>query len=359
MSGRAPSRRPLRNGAAGTLALTLVAAGMWYAWHPVHAAKRRVRWVAPQMRVVSADVTATGTVKLKSGADVRVGAQISGIVEKLNVRVGSQVVPGQIIAVIDTRAIRAAIAEAEATLTKDQAMLAKDTRDYVRIARLLRAHDVSQQQADDAHAALAVERASVLYDRNSLLVARLNLSYATIRAPVSGIVASVSTQQGETVAAAFTTPTFVTIIQPQALEMVAMVDEADIGSVRLGQPVTFTTETYPDRQFSGRVTRIAPTATIISGVVNYEVACSIDANVGLLRPEMTATATILTSEHRALYIPVAAIRSDSDGDSVIARTSSGDGRRRQVDVGPKTGQEIEIVRGLSPTDRVEVEEPAS
>lgn len=308
--------------AAAGLALALVMGGVWYgrrpAWPLVPDAaalvtgglvygsdraprpKARVDRVTPHIRIVSSDVTATGTVKLKSGANVRVGAQISGIVERLNVSVGSYVRAGQVIAVLDTRAIRATIAEAHATLAKDQAVLVKDARNDARMKLLLATHDVSQQEADDARAELIAQRATISYDKDNLLAATLNLSYATIRAPVSGIVASVSTQQGETVAAAFTTPTFVTIIQPQALEMVAMVDEADIGQVRVGQRVTFTTETYPDRQFSGRVTRIAPMATIISGVVNYEVASSIEGDVGSLRPEMTATASIHTAEHHSL-----------------------------------------------------------
>ena len=281
------------------LAFALAAGGIRYAWRPAPPPQARPRRETPRPRVVSSDITATGTVRLKSGADVRVGAQISGIVEKLNVSVGSHVRAGQVIAVLDTRAIRAIIAESEATLAKDQAVLAKDALNATRMKRLLATHDVSQQQADDARAELTAQRATVAYDGNNLVAARLNLSYATIRAPVSGIVAAVSTQQGETVAAAFATPTFVTIIQPRALEMVALVDEADIGPVRVGQPVTFTTETYPDRQFSGRVTRIAPVATIISGVVNYEVAASIDGDVDSLRPDMTATASIHTAERRS------------------------------------------------------------
>ena len=295
--------------AATVVVLSLVGGGIWYARRPAPPPITLVRQVRPQLRIASSDITATGTVKLKSGADVRVGAQISGIVEELNVNVGSHVTAGQVIAVLDTRAIRATIAEAEATLAKDQAVLVKDTRNDARLKRLLATHDVSLQQADDALADLIAQRATVTFAKSNLVAAKLNLSYATIRAPVSGIVASVSTQQGETVAAAFSTPTFVTIIQPRALEMVAMVDEADIGPVRVGQPVTFTTETYPDRPFSGRVTRIAPTATIISGVVNYEVASSIDGDVGSLRPEMTATASIHTAEDRGFFAPAAARRS--------------------------------------------------
>jgi len=310
--------------AATALVLALLGGGIWYARRPAlpPVPITRARQATPQVRITSSDITASGTVKLKSGADVRVGAQISGIVEKLNVNVGSPVRAGEVIAVLDTRAIRATIAEAEATLAKDQAELVKDARNEARLNRLLATHDVSQQQADDARADLTAQSAIVTFDQSSLIAAKLNLSYATIRAPVSGVVASVSTQQGETVAAAFNTPTFVTIIQPRALEMIAMVDEADIGPVRVGQPVTFTTETYPDRRFSGRVTRIAPMATIISGVVNYEVAASIDGNVGVLRPEMTATASIHTAEDRGPLFPTAARRSSPSAKSASAAGNS-------------------------------------
>lgn len=343
--------------AATALVLALVGGGMWYARRPAPPPMTPVRQARPQPRIASSDITATGTVKLKSGADVRVGAQISGIVEKLNVNVGSPVRAGEVIAVLDTRAIRAAIAEAEATLAKDQAVLVKDARNEARLRRLLATHDVSQQQADDARADLTAQSAIVTFDQSSLIAAKLNLSYATIRAPVSGVVASVSTQQGETVAAAFNTPTFVTIIQPRALEMIAMVDEADIGPVRVGQPVTFTTETYPDRRFSGHVTRIAPTATIISGVVNYEVAASIDGNVGRLRPEMTATARIHTAEDRRPLLPAAARQSSAESEAGTARLAR-DSARRPTSLGAKTASAARISRGPSHTTFA-TEEPNS
>ena len=344
--------------AATVLVLALVGGDIWYARRPAPPPMTPVRQAKPHLRIASSDITATGTVKLKSGADVRVGAQISGIVEKLNVNVGSPVRAGQVIAVLDTRAIRATIAEAEATLAKDQAVLVKDARNDARLKRLLATHDVSQQQADDARTDLTAQRAIVTFDQSSLIAAKLNLSYATIRAPVSGVVASVSTQQGETVAAAFNTPTFVTIIQPRALEMIAMVDEADIGPVRVGQPVAFTTETYPDRRFSGRVTRIAPTATIISGVVNYEVAASIDGNVGSLRPEMTATASIRTAEERGPLFRAAALQSSAESEVGTARTSRASARLPTA-LGAKPASAAGISRGMSRTNRFATEEPNS
>lgn len=341
------------------LALALAAAGIRYARRPAPLATARLPLARPQARIASSDITATGTVELKSGADVRVGAQISGIAEKLNVSVGSPVSAGEIIAVLDTRAIRATIAEAQATLGKDRAVLVKDARNDVRVRRLLATQDVSQQQADDVRADLMAQRATVTFDESNLVAAKLNLSYATIRAPVSGVVASVSTQQGETVAAAFNTPTFVTIIQPRALEMVAMVDEADIGPVRVGQPVTFTTETYPDRRFSGRVTRIAPTATVVSGVVNYEVASSIDGDVGPLRPEMTATASIHTAQEHGPPSHAVARQSSAESDASAARTASGNAQRRRTGLGSKRPLAAAKAGGLIRTHRLTIEESNS
>src|SRR5581483_8871508 len=130
--------------------------------------------------------------------------------------------------------------------------------------------------------------------------------YVQIRSPITGTVASVSTQEGETVAASLAAPTFVTIIADHALELVAMVDETDIAAVRRGSTVSFTVDAYPSRSFPGVVSRIAPTATIVSGVVNYEVTIAIRKDAGLLKPDMTANVSIQTAQHMALLLPAAA-----------------------------------------------------
>jgi RND family efflux transporter MFP subunit len=175
-----------------------------------------------------------------------------------------------------------------------------------------------------------------------------------IRAPIAGTIASISTQQGETVAASFATPTFVTIIQEAALEVIAMVDEADIGNVRRGEKVTFTTETYPDHEFRGIVTRIAPVATVISGVVNYEVAISIERDIGLLKPDMTANVNIHTSQHQATLIPTKCLHKDGPQSFVYVEQAAGLPVKRVVSVGARMADETEIVRGLEPGDRVQL-----
>jgi RND family efflux transporter MFP subunit len=305
------------------------------------------RWVFPQSRVIRTQVNATGVVRLKTGAEVRVGAQVSGIVRKLFVTVGSTVEQGQVIAEIDSRPIEARVQQARAQLAQARVTEAKAALDDDRSRQLFSAGIVSKQQFDDAGSALAAANAGVEMAESGLAEASVDLAYVEIRAPIRGTVASVSTQQGETVAASFATPTFVTIIRKEALEVVAMVDEADIGNVRPGEAATFTTETWPDREFSGRVERIAPAATIISGVVNYEVAIAIRHGVEMLKPDMTSNVNIVTAERPALVVPAACVRRDAEGSYVLIRSASGTPVRSNVVVGGKSDGEVEIARGLA------------
>ncbi len=305
-------------------------------------------WVTPQVRDITNLVNATGTVKLKTGAEVRVGAQLSGIVRRLNVTVGSRVRQGDVIAEIDARPVYAKIAQAQAQLSESQVSLAKARTDFLRTQKLFEAGLISRQQLEDANSAFDAAKASVTAAESGLETAKVDLAYVEIRAPISGTVASVSTQQGETVAASFATPTFVTIIQESALEVVAMVDEADIGGVRPGQSVTFTSETYPDREFAGRVARIAPAATIVSGVVNYEVAISIAHDVAMLRPDMTTNVNIATSKHRALLVPAKCVHRQAQETFVLVRSPTGVVEKQAVTAGARSGEEIEIAGGLKP-----------
>jgi len=322
------------------------------AWRFVRArqtsakAATSMRWVMPRLRMVKTQVNATGIVRLRTGAEVRVGAQVSGIVRRLFVTVGSRVAQGQVIAKIDSRPIEVKVQQARAQLAQARVTQAKATLDEHRSRQLFDAGIISKQQFDDAGAALAAANAGVETAESGVEQASVDLRYVEIRAPIPGTVASVSTQQGETVAASFATPTFVTIIQKEALEVVAMVDEADIGNVRPGEAATFTTETWPDHAFAGTVERIAPASTIISGVVNYEVAISIRRDVAMLKPDMTSNVNIVTAERRVLEVPADCVHRDGDGSYVTVRSASGSPVQRSVEVGNKSGGEVEIVRGI-------------
>jgi macrolide-specific efflux system membrane fusion protein len=296
-------------------------------------------------------VNATGTVRLKVGSEVRVGSQLSGIVKKLNVTVGSRVHDGEVIAEIDDRIIQARLADANAQADLDRASLDRARADFERAQRLAAEDLIPSQQKQDLELVLEEAKARYTKSLRARDLVAVDLSYVPIRAPISGTVASVSTQEGETVAASFTAPTFVTIIGEHALKLVGMVDETDIAHVRPGNPATFTVDAYPARDFQGRVQSIAPKATIVSGVVNYEVAIDITDAMELLKPDMTANLSIETAETEVLLLPDAAIHRDGDG-AFVYMAGSDRSPRRAVVVGSKESGMTEIRKGLSPTDRV-------
>lgn len=360
---RSGGRRKWRG--AWLLLLCMIALGAAAVWRNFNrktvtdTRSTEVQWITPAIRNISVNVNATGTVKLKTGAEVRVGAQLSGIVRRLNVTVGSHVNQGDVIAEIDSRPVMAKIDQARTQLKQAEVSSAKAQTDFARTQKLFEAGVISAQQFDDAKASLNAAKASVTAVQSGLAAAQVDLSYVEIEAPISGTIASIATQQGETVAASFATPTFVTIIQEAALEVIAMVDEADIGNVRKGEKVVFTTETYPDREFQGRVTRIAPVATIISGVVNYEVAISIERDIAHLRPDMTANVNIRTSDHSALLVRTKCIHRDGSQSFVYVQRSSGAPLRRSVSVAGRVADETEITGGVTKDDKVQLETGAT
>jgi RND family efflux transporter MFP subunit len=337
-------------------AIAAAAGSTWWSQHrnaTSDASAPHVKWVAPEVRNVSTNVNATGTLKLKIGAEVRVGAQLSGIVRRLNVIVGSHVNEGDVIAEIDSRPVTAKVDQARTQLTQAEVSEVKARTDFARSQKLFEAGIIPAQQFEDSRAALNAASASVAAAQSVVSTAQVDLAYVDIRAPISGTVASIATQQGETVAATFATPTFVTIIRESALEVIAMVDEADIGNVRRGEKVEFTTETYPDHEFQGTVTRIAPVATIISGVVNYEVAISIERDVALLRPDMTANVSIQTSERSALLLASKCVHRDGGQSFIYVQGPGGSVVKRIVMVGGRMADETEITRGLNANEKVE------
>jgi macrolide-specific efflux system membrane fusion protein len=345
----------------GVLIVAAAAAvGLW-AWRTGGsraAAAPEVRVVLPARREVSASVLATGVVRPRVGAEVRVGSQVSGIVEELNVTVGSHVKQGEVLARIDARGLAARRAQALAQVAVVEREVTRARIERSRVERLVERQLVAASEVEDRKLDVADAEARLEKARRDAAVIDTDLAYTVIRAPITGTVASVTTQKGETVAAAFTAPTFVTIIGDDALQLVALVDETDIGAVSLGNPVTFTVEAYPAEEFGGRVERIAPRGTIISGVVNYEVMIAIEPGVTQLKPDMTANIRIGTVESEALVVPNEAIRRDGPDRYVMVEVN-GKPVRRDVTTGSRQGGQTEVRRGLSPTDRVLVAGPAT
>lgn len=314
-------------------------------------AAEKERIVHAERRRIGAVVNATGVVRLRVGSEVRVGSQLSGIVKKLNVTVGSHVEAGDVIAEIDDRTIQARLADSEAQAELDRTSMERMRVNYERTRVLASKRVVSAQEEEDQRLALDEAKAKYQKALRDCDLVRVDLNYVKIQAPINGTIASISTQEGETVAASFATPTFVTIIGDHALQLVAVVDENDIAAVVANNAATFTVDALPAHEISGVVQSIAPKATIVSGVVNYEVTIAIRDEAETLKPDMTANVSIQTAQHDALLLPAAAVQ--REGDKIFVYVAAKNGRERKpVAVGNKENGMVEIKKGIRPEDAV-------
>ncbi len=248
---------------------------------------------APARRHTETSVKATGVIKPMIGAEVRVGSRISGVVRQLFVHVGDDVRSGQLLAELDDRDLVARRDEAEAALELATANLEYARADLLRKRELNDAGLLAVAEYDLAQRGFAVAEQQSAGARAGLAFASTQLDYSKVVAPISGVVASVSTQEGETVTAGFATPTFVTLVDISRLEVWAYVDETDIGRIHIGQDARFTVDTYGEEEFHGRVTAIYPKPEIRDNVVNYVTVIRFDPpRDRILRPEMTTTVRI-------------------------------------------------------------------
>jgi RND family efflux transporter MFP subunit len=294
---------------------------------------------------ISEVVTATGVIKPRNGAEVQVGSRLSGVLEKLHVDVGDAVTAGQLLAELDGRELQANLALIEARLTELDAqlvysrMLLASNRAVAAVA----ATDIAALETEVAINEARLQQA--LAERAS---AALRLAWTRVTAPISGTIASVSTRQGETIAASFAAPTFLTIIDLGRLEIQAYVDEADIGKIVPQQPVRFSVDTWPGVSFTGRVGTIYPRAEIVNNVVNYIVIIAIEAQPGyLLRPEMTTHLQFVISEvGDAIVVPRGALFSENGGNWYLMLPAGDGWEKRSVQPGIVTPTSVEITAGL-------------
>lgn len=369
-------------------------------------ASNEVVTVAP--RTFTATVVAIGAVKPQIGAEVRVGSRLSGRVWRLRANIGDRVEKGAVLAELETAELDAVVAQRTAELTLAQARRTgldalapgEEARAQADVARFeaeakLAAEELRRQQAllvkglaprataeaaEDRHtvaqadlesarraldlvrAGLGEQRkqadADIARARAALESASVDRAFTVLRAPISGVVASVSTQEGETVAAGLSAPTFVTIIDLERLQLNAYVDEVDIGKIVAGQSVTFTVDAFPSKDFTGQVAAIYPSATVQDNVVKYIVAVDMaDTYGGLLRPEMTANVRIQLEERTALAVPARAIRQEG-GRSVVYVVEGEASAARPVRLGWRDGPWTELAEGVRAGERILVEAPA-
>jgi len=316
--------------------------------HPDSDDQQTVRTHTVGRRDISATVMAMGVVRPMVGAEVKVGSRVSGVVTRLRANIGDHVRAGEVIAEIDDAEFRARLAQTEASLARARAEAELARLNLDRLSTMAEREFVSRQQVDSAESALAVSQAHVRLAEANRESARIQLSYTRITTPTGGVVASVATQEGETVAASFSAPTFVNIIDLERLEVQAYVDETDIGRIRQGQPARFSVDSYPAEEFEGEVTAIYPKAVIQDNVVNYVVIVRIHGRRDLtLRPEMTAAVTIVL-EPRAdvLAVPASTVGRDRS-ERYVTVLQDGLPIQKRVQVGWTQDGWTEITDGLA------------
>jgi macrolide-specific efflux system membrane fusion protein len=298
-------------------------------------------------RDIGSTVLATGIIKPMVGAEVKVGSRISGVVKRLRANIGDYVKAGQIIAELDDTELQARFNQNLAASAKAQADLNYARSFFERTQSLRQKELVSTQEADQAETSLKSAEAQLKQAEANLEYAKVQVSYTIIFSPISGVIASVSTQEGETVSASLAAPTFVSIIDLRRLEVQVYVDETDIGKIRVGQQASFTVDTYPDTDFKGTVTAIYPKAVIQDNVVNYIVTTEItDSQAKTLRPEMTTNVIIsLETRKNVLAVPTSAITRER-GDRYVTVIEGEKRIQRKVKVGWKDNGFTEIISGL-------------
>lgn len=253
-------------------------------------------------------ITATGTIEPVTS--ITVGTQVSGIVSKLFVDYNSVVKKGEVIAELDKTNLMSQLNTAKTQLATAQSQLNYQTANYKRYKTLFEKGLVAADDFDNAKLSYTQAKEQVASAKEEVQRAQTNLGYATITSPIDGVVLSKSVEEGQTVAASFSTPELFTIAQDLTnMQVVADVDEADIGDVKEGERVTFTVDAYPDDTFEGEVKQVRQEATTTNNVVTYEVVISAPNADLKLKPGLTANVTIYTAERKGvLSVPSKALR---------------------------------------------------
>lgn len=312
-------------------------------------------------------ITATGSIEPVTS--VTVGTQVSGIVSKLYVDYNSVVKKGQVIAELDKTNLMSQLNTAKAQLATAQSQFNYQTANYNRYKTLFEKGLVAADDFDNAKLSYKQAKEQVASAKEEVQRAQTNLGYATITSPIDGIVLSKSVEEGQTVAASFSTPELFTIAQDLTnMQVVADVDEADIGDVKEGERVSFTVDAYPDDTFEGTVKQVRQEATTTNNVVTYEVVISAPNADLKLKPGLTANVTIFTAERKGvLSVPSKALRFTPQKETVgkmkiVDQTGNAKNKvwtieagsivAHKVNIGMTDGTNTQIVGGIAAGTKV-------
>ena len=325
---------------------------------------------------VSNSVTATGSIEPVT--QVEVGTQVSGIIDKLYADYNSVVTKGQLIAEMDKVTLQSELTSQQATYDGAKAEYEYQQKNYLRNQALHEKQLISDTEFEESTYNYAKAKSAYESSEANLAKAKRNLAYATITSPIDGVVISRAVEEGQTVAAGFETPTLFTIAADLTqMQVIADVDEADIGGVKEGQRVEFTVDAYPNDTFEGTVTQVRLEATEESNVITYEVVISAHNPDLKLKPGLTANVTIYIAERRnVVNIPVKALRfvpdppsskapapeqtpqpqaPDNDSLKTVWVQEGQEWKPRQVKVVMDNGVNVEICSGLNEGEVVAVD----
>ncbi|MCD9015143.1 efflux RND transporter periplasmic adaptor subunit [Parachryseolinea silvisoli] len=284
------------------IGIVILAAGyFWYVKPTIDAKKRSYTFVSLEHGDIESSVTSTG--KLEAINTLQVGTQISGTIRKIYADYNDTVRAGQLLAEIDVRLLDAALANARASFSIADTRLAQADEEYTRNRALFEGKVITEKELNDSKFTYQQALGSKKAAEAGVRTAGVNLAYARITSPIAGVVTGRSIEEGQTVAASFATPTLFIIAEDLAkMQILADVDESDIGYIQKGMPVRFVVQTYPDKKFYGTVSQIRLEPVAINNVVNYKVVVDVDNAKGFLLPGMTANLEFITEVARDVMI---------------------------------------------------------
>ncbi|MCU7496118.1 MAG: efflux RND transporter periplasmic adaptor subunit [Ignavibacteria bacterium] len=310
------------------VSLLIIAAVSYYLFASGKNDKNSYKFVKIEKGSIESLVSSTGV--LNPVVTVQVGSQVSGTIARIFTDFNHKVKKGELIALIDTTFLSASVRDAQSSLDKAQAQFTQAGKDLERIKVMVQKNLAAQTDLETAEYNYAVAKAGVKSAQASLDRAKINLRYAKITAPISGTVIARNVDVGQTVAASLQAPTLFLIANDLSqMQIIANVDESDIGQIKVGQNVTFTVQAYPDKTFEGLVQQIRLQPTTIQNVVNYSVVINVSNNEGYLMPGMTATINFqIAHADNVLKVPNAALRMRPTPE-MIAQAKSSPGRNAE------------------------------
>ena len=333
-------------------------------------------------------LVATGIIKSQVGAVVKIGAQTTGRIQEMRVKVGDRVKAGELIARVDDREIRQQIGQQQAALVSAQNTLAQVEKTYPERIREARAnYDYAKVNVERERELLkheyttkdAVDRAESQFTASEAVLKRLQdefktqrtiaqsnleeiqarlrqqeirLTYTRIYSPIDGVVSDVTAQQGETIVAGLQVANLVTVLDPTRLEMWIYIDETDIGKAAVGQDVEYYVDTFPARTFKGKIEKIYPQPVVKENIVYYLATMKIPPeDAAFLKPEMTTHVRIITEEKKDIRTaPNAAVKFERGRQVAYKVTGKNRVEKLTLKIGIRGEDRTEILSGANEGD---------